>query len=85
MASGNQGKDWKYGQIEITINSPSGAIYFEAELNDYDYGDIALDKIKMKKSQCDPGMSKYHNWKVFLSYKLKCILLRRKNINNNIN
>jgi hypothetical protein len=58
MASGNQGKDWKYGEVDVTINPPSGAIYFEAELDDYNYGDIALDKIRMKRSQCVPSMSK---------------------------
>ena len=53
QASGNQDIDWKQGHVSFRIIPPSSAIYFEAQLDDINYGDIALDNIKMKTSHCN--------------------------------
>jgi hypothetical protein len=50
--SGNQGNDWNFAQLELILSPPSNMIFFEAEVFDWKFGDIALDDIEYYLGSC---------------------------------
>ena len=82
MREGNQGPDWKVGQVELTLegkclfrafviyliridlvdkrkklikySAPASAIFIEAVLRDWSYGDICIDDIQVRQGRCAP-------------------------------
>ncbi|CAF0722715.1 unnamed protein product [Brachionus calyciflorus] len=60
---GNQGELWKFTEIDLKIEPPHTVIFFEAEVIDWKYGDIALDDIEFKHGLCkDDEWSEWNNW-----------------------
>lgn len=56
--NGNQGSDWKYQELDITLEPPVSAINFEAQLDGINYGDLCIDDISLVKGKCSEGYSK---------------------------
>ena len=49
---GNQGDEWLNGEVEFFIEPPHTTIFFEAEVIDWKYGDIAIDDIVYSNQPC---------------------------------
>ncbi len=61
MKYGNQGANWQNAKIEIELEPPVTAIFFEVNIDDWNYGDIAIDDILFRKSSCN-GIFKLFSW-----------------------
>jgi hypothetical protein len=55
---GNQGEEWVSEKVELTLEPPYMNIFFEAEVIDWKYGDIALDDIEFQNEACQSKFSK---------------------------
>ena len=45
--------NWKYNEIDVTINPPASSLIFVANLDGINYSYIALSTIKMKELNCE--------------------------------
>ena len=67
---GNQGMKWLYANVELNLEPNTNfAIDIEAQLVDWNYGDIAIDDIQFKKGSCPSKF--FQIFLIILKLKLK--------------
>ena len=56
---GNQGLKWLHANVELNLEPRTNiAIDIEAQLVDWNYGDIAIDDIEFKRGSCPSKLFK---------------------------
>lgn len=60
---GNQGEEWQFAEVDFQIEPPHTVVFFEAEVVDWKYGDIAIDDIEFRHGSCnDSEWSEWSDW-----------------------
>lgn len=49
---GSQGERWQKAEVELKLEPPYSVLFFEAEVIDWKYGDIAIDDIEFRNGPC---------------------------------